>query len=257
MIAKTWTAARKMFYRARGYYAGSLNGMPFRLDPYHSKFWHKASAGAWEPETFTVLDAHLDGDHDYLDIGAWIGPTVLYGARRARRVYCFEPDPVAFRYLAWNLELNALSNVSAFSVALSQHVGLARMASFGGEAGDSMTSLLNDGAHGSDVVTLGWQDFSKSADLSRVSLVKMDIEGAEFDVLPQLIPWLKEHRPALYLSTHAPFLSEAERKTRMLALADQLSFYKSCYADNSQESSFDSLLDNRALTQFPTFLFKD
>lgn len=255
MFAKTWTAARKMFYRARGHYRGSLNGLPFRLDPYHSKFWRKASAGTWEPETFAVLDAHLDKDHDYLDIGAWIGPTVLYGAAKARRVYCFEPDPVAFRHLAWNLELNQVQNVSAFSVALSQKVGLARMASFGGEAGDSMTSLLNDGEHGSDVVTLGWEDFAGSADLSRVSLVKMDIEGAEFDVLPQLLPWLKSQRPALYLSTHAPFLDESERRSRMQQLADQLSFYNACHADNGSDSGFDSLTSSRALTHFPTFLF--
>lgn len=257
MIATTWTAARKMFYRARGYYAGTLNGRPFRLDPYHSKFWRKVSTGAWEPETFAVLDEHLDKDHDYLDIGAWIGPTVLYGASLARRTYCFEPDPVAFRYLAWNLELNAVQNVSAFSAALSQSVGIARMASFGGEAGDSMSSLLNDGAHGSDVVTLGWNDFAQAADLSRVSLVKMDIEGAEFDVLPQLLPWLKEHRPALYLSTHAPFLNAETRKQRMQDLADSLSFYGSCLEDNGAASGFQTLTEERALTKFPTFLFKD
>lgn len=256
-VMQTWIAARKMFYRARGHYAGSLNGTAFRLDPYHSKFWRKASAGTWEPETFAVLEAHLDADHDYLDIGAWIGPTVLYGASLARRVYCFEPDPVAFRYLAWNLELNSVQNVSAFSAALSQDVGIARMASFGGEAGDSMTSLLNDGEHGSDVITLGWKDFAKSADLSRVSLVKMDIEGAEFDVLPSLIPWLKEHRPALYLSTHAPFLDAEIRKQRMQQLADQLSFYSNCNEDNGRATGFDTLTQERALTRFPTFLFSD
>ena len=65
-----------------------------------------------------------------------------------------------------------------------------RMASFGGEADDSMTSLLNDEDHGTDVICLGWQDFATQTDFSRVSLVKMDIEGAEFDVLPHLIPCL-------------------------------------------------------------------
>lgn len=254
-IAQTWTAARKMFYRARGYYAGTLNGLPFRLDPYHSKFWRKAAGGTWEPETFAVLDTHLDQDHDYLDIGAWIGPTVLYGAARARRVYCFEPDPVAFRYLAWNLELNKVTNVSAFSAALSQGVGIARMASFGGEAGDSMTSLLNDGDHGSDVITLGWEDFASSADLSGVSLVKMDIEGAEFDVLPQLLPWLKQQRPALYLSTHAPFLDAETRLERMQKLAELLSFYEACDDDRQSGKGFAALTAPRALEQFPTFLF--
>ncbi|WP_425044174.1 FkbM family methyltransferase [Primorskyibacter sp. S87] len=247
------TQARKMFYRARGYYAGQLNGEPFRLDPYHSKFWRKASAGDWEPETFAALDTHLARDRDYLDIGAWIGPTVLYGARKARHVWCFEPDPTAFRHLAWNLELNGINNVSAFGVALSDGIGIARMASFGGEAGDSMTSLLNPSDAGTDALTIAWDDFAAATDLSRVSLVKMDIEGAEFSVLPHLVPWLKEQRPALYLSTHAPFLPETERDRRLAELADLLSFYGSCREDKGGEG-IETLTNGRAKGKFPTFL---
>ncbi|MEX0317279.1 MAG: FkbM family methyltransferase [Ruegeria sp.] len=249
------TQARKMFYRARGYYAGQLNGEPFRLDPYHSKFWRKASTGNWEPETFAVLDRYLSPDRDYLDIGAWIGPTVLYGARKARHVWCFEPDPTAYRHLAWNLDLNSIQNVSAFGVALSEGFGVARMASVRGEPGDSTSSLLHDGAHGTDALTIDWDRFAGSIDLSGVSLVKMDIEGAEFSVLPTLLPWLREHRPALYLSTHAPFLAADERRDRMGAIAEQLSFYGTCRIDNAADGGFHSLTEERALSRFPTFLF--
>lgn len=251
------TKIRKMMYRARGYLDGNLAGEPFRLDPYHSKFWRKAAAGTWEPDTFAVLDAHLDARHDYLDIGAWIGPTVLYGARKARHVWCFEPDPEAFRALAWNIDLNGLGNVSAFAAAISQDVGIARMASFGGEKGDSMSSLLNaGGANGSDVLTLGWDQFAGSVDLSGVSLVKMDIEGAEFDVLPTLLPWLKAHRPALYLSTHAPFLDADKRAGRMAALAEMLRFYDTCETSDGLTPIAEALASETALSQFPSFLFK-
>lgn len=248
------TNARKMMYRARGYYNGVLAGESFRLDPYHSKFWRKASVGKWEPDTFAVLDRFLDPNHDYLDIGAWIGPTVLYGARKARHVWCFEPDPEAYRHLTWNIELNGLENVSALAAALSEDVGIARMAGMRGEKGDSTTSLLNpDGAAGSDVLTLGWTQFAKSADLSRVSLVKMDIEGAEFDVLPTLLPWLKEQRPALYLSTHAPFLDPGQRAERMKKLADMLGFYDACRDDHG-ETGFQCFTSDRAMTGFPSLL---
>lgn len=254
------TQVRKMFYRARGYYAGSLNGEAFRLDPYHSKFWRKAGSGAWEPETFAVLDKYLKSNSDYLDIGAWIGPTVLYGARKARNVMCFEPDPVALRHLLWNLELNNQRNVSAFGVALSDSFGTARMASFGGEAGDSMSSLLNSEAsdregHGTDALTISWDQFSKSVDLSGVSLVKMDIEGAEFSVLPTLLPWLKEHRPALYLSTHAPFLTPKEREMRMKELSKSLSFYGEISDETGKSVTPGEFGNTEYLTRFPSFLF--
>ncbi len=250
------TRVRKAIYRMRGHVSGRLADEEFRLDPYHSKFWHKAASGTWEPETFAILRDHLDKNHDYLDIGAWIGPTVLYGARKARHVWCFEPDPVAFRHLAWNVELNGLTNVSAFSAALSDDVGVARMASFGGEAGDSMTSLLNaNGQGGNDVLTLGWEQFAGAVDLSGVSLVKMDIEGAEFSVLPTLIPWLKENRPALFLSTHAPFLDDGSRAKQMADLFEQLSFYDQCQDETGKPVSAVSVTDARYLDRFPTFLF--
>lgn len=252
------TRARKMLYRARGHYNGQLGGEAFRLDPYHSKFWRKAAGGIWEPETFAVLEQYLNKGQDYLDIGAWIGPTVLFGARKARHVWCFEPDPSAFRALSWNLELNRMDNVSAFPVALSQGFGVARMASFGGERGDSMTSLLNaEGAQGVDVLTIGWDAFEQAVDLGGVSLVKMDIEGAEFDVLPTLIPWLKAQRPALFLSTHAPFLGTDTRAGRMAELAESLSFYGTCLDASGRAIDAGAFTEPDALGKFPTFLFRD
>ncbi len=248
------TQARKMFYRARGYYAGNLNGEPFRLDPYHSKFWRKAAAGDWEPETFAVLDRFLSPESDYLDIGAWIGPTVLYGARRARQVYCFEPDPTAFRHLAWNLDLNEIRNVSAFGVALSDRFGVARMASTRGEPGDSTSSLLHDADHGTDALTIAWDQFEAANDLSGVTLVKMDIEGAEFFVLPTLVPWLKTHKPALFLSLHAPLLPDHDKQEATKTLLDLLAFYPSISDQNLQPVTADQLLEPDALSRFQTVL---
>lgn len=248
------TQARKMFYRARGYYAGQLNGEPFRLDPYHSKFWRKASEGRWEPETFGVLDQYLSPDSDYLDIGAWIGPTVLYGARKARHVWCFEPDPTAYRHLAWNLDLNGIDNVSAFGVALSDRFGVARMASVRGEPGDSTSSLLHDGAHGSDALTIAWSQFEAASDLTKVSLVKVDIEGAEFMVLPSLLPWLQKQRPALYLSLHSPLLGEDKAFHYTESLLDSLSFYTNAMDEKGRPLDLQALLQPDALKRYHTVL---
>ena len=249
------TQVRKMFYRARGYYAGTLNGESYHLDPYHSKFWRKASCGDWEPETFAVLDEYLSPDRDYLDIGAWIGPTVLYGARKARHVWCFEPDPTAFRHLVWNLDLNDIHNVSAFGVALSDRFGVVRMASVRGEAGDSTSSLLHDGTHGNDALTIAWDQFESVNDLSGVSLVKIDIEGAEYSVIPTLANWLGQQQPCLYLSTHAPYLEQKDQKKKMAVLFDALACYHECRDTSGRIVSKEDFVSADALDRFGTYLF--
>lgn len=249
------TNLRKMFYRARGYYNGRLNGDPFRLDPYHSKFWRKATAGDWEPETFAVLDKYLSPDRDYIDIGAWAGATVLYAARRARHVWCFEPDPVAYRYLIWNLELNGITNVTAFGAALWGETGVMRMASLGGEPGDSMTSVLGNTSDGTNVLSMAWETFERAQDLSNVSLVKMDVEGAEFALVPHLRDWLQLQRPAFYLSTHAPFVEQDGGPEAMQNLGHELEFYGSCRLDGVDQPIPQAFESDRGLNYFPSFLF--
>lgn len=250
-----WTSLRKTFYRARGYVETDLAGQEFRTDPYHSSFWRKASAGRWEPQTFEILSRHLAMGRDYLDIGAWIGPTVLFGARHARQVIALEPDPTAYRALAWNIELNGLENVSALPVALADRVGVTRMAGMRGERGDSTTSLLNpEGEAGSDVVTLDWATFAGSLDLSDVALVKIDVEGAEFDLVPQMAEWLAKTRPAVLLSTHAPYLPKAQRSAAMARLGAALAMYDQWRTVDGKVLRSEDLLKPHLCDGFPEIL---
>ena len=45
------------------------------------EFWKKVQDENWEPKTFEILNKFLDKNHSYVEIGAWIGPTALYGAQ--------------------------------------------------------------------------------------------------------------------------------------------------------------------------------
>lgn len=45
---------------------------------------------------------YCNKENTYIDIGAWIGPTVLYGACVSKHVYAIEPDPAAVSQLKKN-----------------------------------------------------------------------------------------------------------------------------------------------------------
>jgi len=220
----------KAYFRALGYYPTRIHGHRFRVDPYNIGFWRAAAQGRWEPHTFRILSTFLGRESVYCDLGAWIGPTVLYAGKIARKVVCFEPDPRAYRFLAWNLELNGLTNVTSFSIALSGQTGLGKMSSFGGALGDSSTSLLGQSSQSEtvDVLTHTWDVFAPLFRSSRLDFIKIDIEGGEFSLLPSLAEYLSAEKPIVYLSTHAPFLDPSVRRERMQEIADVLGVYSKC-----------------------------
>ena len=93
-------------------------GERYRVAPGNRKFWRKVDAGQWEPETFTVLARCLRADSVYVDVGGWVGPTVLFAAAQGASVYCVEPDPVAYERLLANLRINKVAGVQSFHGAL-------------------------------------------------------------------------------------------------------------------------------------------
>ena len=71
-------------------------------------FWAQLQLNLWESNTFKIFDTFLDSNHSYIDLGAWIGPTVLYGCQKAKFCYAIEPDPVAFKQLKNNVTRKTL-----------------------------------------------------------------------------------------------------------------------------------------------------
>jgi FkbM family methyltransferase len=239
----------------RGWYPVTIDNNSFFCDPEHIPFWQKVNAGHWEPQTFAVLNRLLTKKSIYCDVGAWIGPTVLYAAKRCRKVYCLEPDRVAYQYLLQNIQLNSLENIFPSHLALSSKNGLSMMSSPRGKRGDSMTSLIRpDGKRGQEVLCLVWQQWLELVGVPRFDIIKMDIEGGEFALLPTMQDYLVENRPKLLLSLHPHLLPETERLEEMSRLADILSFYGACYDSGGNRLKLLSLQDGQAVRSAGTYL---
>lgn len=248
-----------ILFRALGHYPTRLRGLRLRVDPNHWRFWHKAARGQWEPETLRLLEEQLSAEKVVCDIGAWIGPTTMFAARRCRHVYCFEPDSTAYAELLRNLQLNQLDNVTPFNIALSAIDGLRSLASFGRLPGDSRTSLLAapDAASSVRALGLSWARWLALARPPRIDFLKIDIEGGEFELVPSMAAYLAERRPLLLLSTHAPYLVPAERASMMRALSAALAGYRNCFDENRAPVPREALLAPAATDRFRTFFFTD
>jgi FkbM family methyltransferase len=181
-------------------------------------FWERIAAGDWESHTLAVLAARLGPGHSYIDIGSWIGPTVLLAAALGAGVLAFEPDPVARDELERNLEANPelAARVTVCASALSdfdgRHTIVARH-----DLGDSMSSLVRAGGsstHEGRTASVQVEDArtrSQSVEFKTANLWKIDIEGGEYLLLPALRSALEDARPDLLLSLHSYHLKEAVR----------------------------------------------
>jgi len=182
---------------------------------HHAWYWERVRRGEWEPETFEVFDRFVDHARPYIDIGSWIGPTVLYAAQITNRVYGIEPDPIAFSELLENVTLNRsrMGEVALFNGCISTQTGKIAFGSLD-SGGDSMSSLLfAEGKTRWLVDSLTFKDFIAQNCITDCGFIKIDIEGGEYQILPTMKAFLRLHRPTVYLSLHPGLLGFPGKST--------------------------------------------
>ena len=246
------------YHHILGYQPITINGIKYKCDPYHQKFWDVVNKGEWESQTYKILDKHLDINSVYCDIGAWIGPTVIFAAKKCKQVYCFEPDIIAYRFLLWNIALNKLKNVLPNNIALSNEDGIVTISSLGSELGDSMTSLLGDiNKESISILCMKWENWITTVKPDKIDFMKIDIEGAEFEFIPSLENYLSKYKPVIYLSLHAPFLDEKFREEKLHIIVDTLKMYNHCYNESFEEVDINELTSKENQNNFNEYIFKN
>lgn len=222
-VWRTWAGynslmgLRNFFWRRVGAYPVRVRGERFVVNPDMGfRRWRRMGREQYEPETLDLLDTHLSPDSVMWDIGAHVGQMALYASRKCRHVVCFEPDIVALPSLYWNITRNRARNVSVVSAAMAASTGFIKMGAFSsdqGSLGRAVTSSLpSPNAKTIIVPSIGpeiWGGGWWKADPP--DLIKMDIEGGEFELLPAMAEWLSQYRPKLYISLHAAALRSAGR----------------------------------------------
>jgi FkbM family methyltransferase len=187
-----------------------INGRTIHVADDQPSFWDRVETGAWEPATLAFIDAHVDGSTIFLDCGAWVGPTSLYAAFRARRVVAVEADPAALDQLRRNLAANPelAAKIDIVARALSPTAGLVTMGARR-KPGDSMSSLLlADAERNWQVEAIVPGELAALLPPDGPLVIKIDLEGGECALLPHLGPIL-DRAAAVHLSLHPAFLIDS------------------------------------------------
>ncbi|OGH88426.1 MAG: hypothetical protein A3J93_04115 [Candidatus Magasanikbacteria bacterium RIFOXYC2_FULL_42_28] len=124
-----------------------------------------------------------------IDVGAHVGLFSLYclALNPAVKVIALEPEPNNFARLTGTLALNSVTSVRATPLALAAKTGQARLLL----APDSHNHHLvpkDDPGEGISVKTASLSGLRKQEKLGPIDLIKMDIEGGEYEVVASWTP---------------------------------------------------------------------
>jgi FkbM family methyltransferase len=138
---------------------------------------------AKEPWTVAWLEARVRGDDVLWDVGANVGGySLIAAAAGAGRVIAVEPSPSNFAALCDNVALNGLgATIVPLPVVLTGSTGLARLEH--GDARPGATHRLTDGDEGVPTLGFALDDLLDRFALPAPTLLKLDVDGAEAQVV--------------------------------------------------------------------------
>ena len=159
-----------------------------------------------------------------IDCGANVGSISALYAKTGATVYAFEPNPFAFTEL--EKKFADVENVHCFCKAVSDHEGTERLFHHENSLNDEikwsvgssiMVSKVNiDPSRYSIVETINLSKFIKDLN-ARVNVIKMDIEGAECQVIRNLIQsGVINSIDYMIVETHEKKIPELQEETEQL-----------------------------------------
>jgi FkbM family methyltransferase len=199
-------------YRARTYFGARLYCDPRDLIQRMILFF-----GVWEPDVSRVIASNLAPGDVFVDVGANVGYDTLLASERVGprgRAVAIEASPRTFARLERNLALNHTSNVRAVNAAVFDRVAQLDLYEISEHNIGAATTLASRG--GTLMMSVGalpLQQILEPDEISRVRLVKIDVEGAEPPILHQLLEQVALYPPTMDIVVEASPDDDREKWT--------------------------------------------
>ena len=185
-----------------------------------------------------------------IDCGANIGLSVLYFKSQYPNavIHAFEPDPAAYEKLVANMEANGFENVFTYKAAVWIEDGeliFETDGSCGGHIGDNASSVG---------VTVKARKLDGLLD-KHVDFLKIDIEGAESDVIMHSKELIAKNVEKLFFEWHS-LTGMPQRLGEILAFFEKQGFRYHIKEASNRETPFIYKPVSRMDSQLDVFLWK-
>jgi FkbM family methyltransferase len=187
---------------------------------------HFKWAGSWKANVFERL---VQGSRPiFVDVGANIGQTLLeiFATHPDARYVGFEPILPCVSYLASVIQANEWETATILASALAAEEGVIALYRHSGSITDSCATVYEDLRPGRKfdrdwVPCLRFDTVREKLNLNNIDMVKIDVEGAELDVIKGMEDTLNSIRPivlceVLFSASAATILTSTRRNEELM-----------------------------------------
>lgn len=144
-----------------------------------------ALINVWLLEEYKKPNCDIKSDDIIIDIGAHIGLFTVYASQFCERgkIFAIEPKKENYDLLLVNIKENNLKQVKAYNCAVSQSNTFVKLYINEDDSGHSLYHLSEKYVK---VESITLQKILEDSDITNCNLLKLDCEGAEYEILKSL-----------------------------------------------------------------------
>lgn len=163
--------------------------------------------GLYEVEKTKAISRLLSPGGVFIDVGANKGDFTLLAAKivgNAGKVFAFEPEPENCHWISKSIQLNGYNNIKLSELALSDTNGEAQL--YLGKKSGWHTLLAGQADRNQGTIKISIDTLDNVLEgigQDRVDMIKIDVEGAEYEVLNGAYQTLiRNHKIILLIDIH-------------------------------------------------------
>lgn len=188
----------------------------------------------WIIQEYSKDEFEINENDVVVDVGGHIGLFAVYASLFCKRgkILSFEPIKENYRLLLENIELNKIKNVKSFNLAVAAKVGKVKIYQHNHD--QAAHTLYGNGQKYVQVDSITLKEIIDSNLIERCDLLKLDCEGAEYEILHSLPDDYFKRIIKICMEYHAienSMVLLAELKNRLTRVGYKIMDVK--YAENS------------------------
>ena len=181
--------------------SGKLIGKKWYIHSGNYSNW----TGKYEKKKVDIFSKIIKNGDCIIDAGAHVGyysllASCLTGKRG--RVYSFEPMKDNVVLLKSHININGIRNVKIFTCALAERKGVVGFL-FGNSSTTGRLVKKITGTHIVNVKVNSLDNLLKNKQIKVPDIIKIDVEGGEYNVLKGSRTILSRYSPTIFLATHS------------------------------------------------------